>query len=268
MSLLYRYLVYPWHSRNKPLALGGVAMPRIEPTTILPEAADRFVETARELIAAGFTPAGYFQQPDHPDALNRRGYLAVWLHEPDGAVARAVWVRFAHATVPFRMTSYGVAFTTTFGDGREIVTTNAPTVSTFPPSPTVDGVAWKDMNHAAMLWKLHRARAQRLQNGQMPVMPAANDDGVDALVRDTERRVIDFAIGRGYLRRDADGEVRHTWRGAYLMTWRLLWPWKQITIARHARKLRRVLAEFPELAAEAQRLPPSPPAVVEQFISA
>ena len=96
-------------------------------------------------------------------------------------------------------------------------------------------------------------------------MPAPGEGGVDALVRDTERRGIDFAIARGYLRRDPDGEVRNTLRGSYLMTWRLLWPWKQVTTARHARKLRRTLAEFPELVAEARALPPSPPAVVEQI---
>ena len=95
-------------------------------------------------------------------------------------------------------------------------------------------------------------------------MPAADATGIEGLVRDTEQRVIDQAIRRGYLRHDADGAVRHTLRGSYLMTWRLLWPWKQITIARQARKLRRTLAEFPELAAEARALPPSPPAVVEQ----
>ena len=267
MSLIYRYVVYPWQVRNKPLGLGGVSMTRIvDAATILPDAAaDRFAETARDLIAAGFTPAGHFCEPDHPAVPNRDAYLAVWLHEAAGAVARAVWVRFTHATVPFTMTSYGLSFVTTFPDGREIVTTNAPTASVFPPLPTVDGLAWKDMNHAAMLWKLHRARAEQLRNGQMPVMPAAGDDAIATIVRDTERRGIDFAIGRGYLRRHAGGEVRHTVRGAYLMTWRLLWPWKQITMARHARKLRRVLAAFPDLAAEAQRLPPSRPAVVEQF---
>ena len=265
MSLVYRYVVYPWRSRNKPLASGGPAMPRIDPAAILPEAADRFAETARDLTAAGFTAAVHFRQPDHPAAPNRAAYLAVWLHETDGAVARAVWIRFTDPTVRFTMTSYAMAFTTTFADGREVVTTNASNVSVFPPASTIDGLAWKDMNHAAMLWRLHRARAQWLRHGQVPVMPPAGSDAVDALVHDSERRVIDHAIGRGYLRRDADGEIRHTLRGSCLMTWRLLWPWKHITMARQARKLRRTLAEFRELAAEARALPPSPPAVVEQL---
>jgi hypothetical protein len=265
MSLVYRYVVYPWRSRNKPLASGGVAMPRIDLATISPDAADRFAETARDLAAAGFTSALYFRQPDHPDAPNRQAYLAVWLHEADGALARAIWIRLTDPIVRFTMTSYALGFTTTFADDREVVTTNTPTVSVFPLLSTIDGLAWKDMNHAAMLWKLHRARAQRLRNGQMPVMPPPGSDGVDALVRDSERRVIDHAIGRGYLRRDADGEIRHTLRGSYLMTWRLLWPWRHIAMARQARKLRRTLAEFPELAAEARALPPSQPAVVEQI---
>jgi hypothetical protein len=49
------------------------------------------------------------------------------------------------------------------------------------------------------------------------------------------------------------------------MTWRLLWPWKQIRLETQATKLRQVLSEFPDLAAEARALPPSPPAMVESF---
>src|SRR5688572_12939470 len=94
MSLVYRYVVYPWRSRNKPLASGGITMPRIDPATISRDAADRFIETARDLTSGSFTAAVHFRQPDHPDAPNRQAYLAVWLHESDGAVARAVWIRF------------------------------------------------------------------------------------------------------------------------------------------------------------------------------
>jgi hypothetical protein len=265
MALLYRYLVYPWLSRNKPMAVGGPGLARVEPETILPEAADRFVETARELIPAGFTTAFHFRQPDHPDAPNRQAYLAVWLHEADGAVARAVWIRFVDIRIPFTMTSYALSFTTAFDDGREVLTTNAPLASVFPPVPTIDAVGWRDMSHAGMLWKLHRARSERLRDGRAVVPPPADAAGIEKLVRDTEQRVIDFAIGRGYLRCDAAGTVRHTMRGAYLMTWRLLWPWKQLAVARQARKLRRVLAEFPELAAEARTLPPTTPAIVERI---
>src|SRR5688572_1474684 len=112
MSAVYRYVVYPWRSRNKPLASGGITMPRIDPATLLPEAGDRFAETARDLTAAGFTAALHFRQPDHPAAPNRAAYLAVWLHETDGAVARAVWIRLVDVTVPFTMTSYALGFTT------------------------------------------------------------------------------------------------------------------------------------------------------------
>jgi hypothetical protein len=265
LRLAHRYLMYPWRRRNQPLVLERPGTATDIPSTS-PHAAQRLGAVARELAACGFVAGAHFREEfaDSP-SKDRQAYLSIWLNDRDAVVARAIWARFAEPAVRYELTSFALSFTTTFADGRDVITTNAPTASTFPPDPASDVLGWRDMNHPAMLYKLHRARAAQLRGGRATVMPAATPEGMDALMRDTERRVIERAIQRGYLRRGAGGQLRSTLRGSYLMTWRILWPWKHVTMARHARKLRRALADFPDLAAEARALPPSEPAMYEQI---
>lgn len=265
MVWLYQALVYPWQHRHRRPSGIDAPLVAIEFASLTPDAASRLLDVARELIPHGFVDAGHFRQPQSTDPHDREAYLSVWVHPAEDVVARAVWVRFAHAEVAFVMTSFALSFTTAFTDGSEIVTTNSPTVSPFPPDPSIDGVGWQGMNHPAMLYRLHRARAARLRDGRETVATPTDSAGIDALMRATQQRVIDWTVRRGYLRRGPDGSLLPTLRGSYLMTWRMLWPWKQMKVAQLARKLRRTLAEFPDIAAEAERLPPSRPAITESF---
>lgn len=264
LRVVNRYVIYPWKSRHRSLA---VELPWTATGihSASPDAAERLAATARALAECGFVAAAHFHQDVPMGASNRSAYLSIWLNDRDGAVARVIWARMAQPSLRYGLTTFALSFATTWDDGSDVVTTNAATVPTFPPDPKSNVVGWKDMNSASVLYKLHRARAERARGGRGTVIPAATVAGMERLMHDTEQRALSSAIEHGYLRRDRGGELRTTLRGAYLMTWRILWPWRHLTQARQARKLRRALAESPEVAAEARLLPFSPPAMQERI---
>ncbi len=264
LRLANRCLLYPWRRRNQPLAVER-PWTAIDISSAPPAAAEWLATVARDLAACGFDAAAHFREGLTETATaQQQTYLSIWLNAAEAVVARAIWARFSEPSIRYSLTTFALSITTSFDDGSDVVTTNAPTVSTFPPDPANDVLGWHGMNHPAMLYKLHRARVGRLRPGRPAIMPPATPEGIEALMRETERRAVEHATRHGYLRRDADGRVRTTLRGSYLSTWRLLWPWRQLTTARHARKLRWTLAAFPGLAAEAATLPPSPPAMQER----
>ena len=59
------------------------------------------------------------------------------------------------------------------------------------------------------------------------------------------RRELAFLERAGYYRRGADGRLfRMTPKGAYMMTWRIMWPGKWIRGTRQRMRARRVLREL------------------------
>jgi hypothetical protein len=160
VRVVNRYLLFPWRSRYESPAVGPGYV-AIEIASASPDAAARLAETARELARCGFVAAAHFRIEPPAEMPQREAYLSIWLNEPDAIVCRAIWVRISRPDVRLVMTSFAVSFATTFDDGGEIVTTNAPTVSLFPPDRKTDLPGWKDMNHASVLYKLHRARTER-----------------------------------------------------------------------------------------------------------
>lgn len=230
-----------------------------------PEAAQHLVLAAQDLAACGFVAAAHFRIDLAAQGPNKESYLSLWRNDAASTIARVIWARFAVAHVQYTLTSFALAFTTTLDDGRELITTNALTNSTYPPDPMVDVVRWRGMNHAPTLFKLHAARIERLRGGVAVMMPDMSHGAIERLVRKDEEAFVKRAIEIGYLRRDASGAVLRTLRGSYLMTWRILWPWKQLIARRQDRKLQRTLAEFPEVMAAARDVPPSPPALRERI---
>jgi hypothetical protein len=262
--VVYRYLIYPFTRRNREVQTGSPWTP-VDDVTASPDATERLSTASRDLAACGFVAGGHFRAESTGGAHRREAHFSMWLNEPEAIVARVIWARFAQPSIGYELTSFALSFTTKFDDGREVVTSNAPTVSPFRPDRRIDVVGWTGMSHVSLLYRLHRARAARSRGGRGTVMPQRTAEEIERAMNRTEGDVIERAIAHGYVRRDTDGRVRSTLRGSYLMTWRILWPWKQLVMAGQARRLRRVLAAFPEIATEKRALPPSAPAMEERI---
>jgi hypothetical protein len=78
-----------------------------------------------------------------------------------------------------------------------------------------------------------------------------------------ERRTIQRAIDGGYYRLDEQKDrYRLTLKGTYLLTWKLLPPFKQIRLRLNARKARVEMSLIPPALLQSPKTPPPPLAAV------
>jgi hypothetical protein len=196
-------------------------------------------------------------------------YLAFWIHRTDFAVSQLMAVRINRNGRQGRLTVVN-SFHTRFTDDTGIEIGNSPTAGVFVPNRAVDSLRWPAMKEPVFLYDLHRRRVERLRGERQlkpppPADPAASIQWLLDLHHRTVRRQFDHGY---YWRDEAAGVYCKTIKGTFLMTWKLLWPWKQLRLARHARKLRRELAMYPDLEAVVARLtagdklPPIDPATL------
>ena len=100
-------------------------------------------------------------------------------------------------------------------------------------------MSFPQVEDTAGLYEIHRARVN-FGASRSPI----GDDPIGYLER-SDRRTKQRLDRRGVLlpRPDA-GLLRLTWKGAYLVTWRLLWPVPAIRRALRRNRAARVLREY------------------------
>jgi hypothetical protein len=185
---------------------------------------------AADLRALEFEDRGIWR---HDGAALATGQVVLLEHPRTRDVARVIVV-----TAPGR-TSVALAFQTQFADGTEVWTANQRTLSGFPPLPGVI-VAWlPEFRDAASLYRIHAQLRDALGGARERV--GVGDDPA-AYLGDASARSLANWVATGYYALDAGrGVVRPTWKGAVLITWRLLWPIKPLFRARRRRATRRLL---------------------------
>ena len=114
--------------------------------------------------------------------------------------------------------------------------------SVFPPSPKKVTFPFPDIKSVSKLVSItERIIASYLSSKTPTTLPKGKELETIADYLNKEQ---DELIRKGYLQKDAkDGLRGMTLKGAYLLTWKLLWPVKQI---RHAQKqsfVKKILAE-------------------------
>jgi hypothetical protein len=134
-----------------------------------------------------------------------------------------------------------VAIRTRFADGLEIATVSSPSATIFPVNPTQDVINPYWIKDSRLLYAIHRARVEASgRAGQHRVLPPPG--GEPDFLRAEHRRELRRVADAGYFWLDEPaGKYRPTLKGAYLMTWRLLWPLKGLRAAARRRKARREL---------------------------
>jgi hypothetical protein len=114
-----------------------------------------------------------------------------------------------------------------FADGHRIVTSSVKT-GVFPPDRTCGAIILPEMNRPALLVEVHRRQRARA-GGERAILPEPGQ-WLEHVTRETIsdlQRVADA----GYYTLDAHGfQYEPTWKGAYLMTWKMLPPVKQIKL--------------------------------------
>jgi hypothetical protein len=144
------------------------------------------------------------------------------------------------------------------GDVRVVQTNNTSEVGSFPPLPQDLTFRFPHVADLDRLYRLHRALVRRHAGRQRRGLRVVEDFGGDATAYFREvvfRKAFQDQESTGYLRYNAVQDCwQPTLKGAYLMTWRELWPIKPMIRARVRRRGLRLERELQfELAIDERR---------------
>lgn len=154
---------------------------------------------------------------------------------------------YANVGSTWTMKSQYVQFATCYCDESTYVTSNCEIIPIFPPRPRVHINQITRVTHPDRLYAVHELitrEASRTQKKTLPLIEQFNGDA-EAYQRSTMIDELKDAAQAGYLYLAESQQVyRATLIGAVLMTWKLLWPWKQLKLSMRERNADRILAQL------------------------
>jgi hypothetical protein len=133
-------------------------------------------------------------------------------------------------------------FESEWDDGFRVLTTNSSQASVFPRSPAVDAMTLPTVRELDALYRIHRARVARAKTSAERLHLSRGEDAL-TIERNRQARDRHQHLASGYLLREGD-VVRPTVRGACLMTWRSLPPWKNLQFRERDRREAALLQEL------------------------
>lgn len=211
----------------------------IDPMSFPDQVRDYLARVSNELVAQGFTVAAYIMMPD--PAPNIQNYLVMFINRETGDKAMATAI-FANANGITQLGTRYVEFNTRYEDGRCFDTMNSSTLGAFQKRPQDAKTQLPNVQDAVILYRIHQFILRKAPGGQkMGYEPAETLDYLQRILVESYDEQVKF--GRLFFDRNAD-TYRPTFKGAYLMTWGLLWPMTAFRKARMHREARRVLSEF------------------------
>jgi hypothetical protein len=137
-----------------------------------------------------------------------------------------------------------VEFSTRFVSGEVFDTLNSSELSAFPPGPLTIRTQTPSVKEPHELYELHKhvMRTNPVRAKKMMYEPGQAEE---YLIQYAFIKSYDEQVARGWLYFDESCACyRPTMKGAYLMTWGLVQPFKAIRMSRLKRQERAVLAEF------------------------
>jgi hypothetical protein len=135
-----------------------------------------------------------------------------------------------------------VLFQCRFEDGTEVATANNPIPAGFPALPGTTGVWLPEVRDPEQLYRVHACVSDHL--GEYKKRLSVGRDPVAFLTEAHNRRVAHFVeIGYYYLDK-RHGVYRLTWKGAVLITLRLIWPIRPLFQARRRRRTHKILYDL------------------------
>jgi hypothetical protein len=215
------------------------------------EAARHFEEAGRALSGEGFVEATRLALSGFTP--NTTILLAAFENHAtqDAAIAVAAYVDVRETT---QLKTTYVEFSNAFTDGRSVSTNNSAELSVYR-EPEWRVMTQFQVKDCALLYRIHQALVQRARGTKKPL---PRRDGWDALLREAIVREITSQIEPGYMQLLPSADYyAPTWKGAFLMTWKLLPPFKGILLRARERRAEKTLAELqPELRRiESQKAP-------------
>ena len=194
------------------------------PLSILPpEVIHYFIENSERLAVDGFEARGEYEMgSDDPDAQT----ILVALTHPatgDEAVITAVLLRFAEEWRPL---TQRVEITTRLEDGSRLCSTNQTEPNWFPAYSAKRMIHFAAAQDPRELYRLHRRAAAIYAPNAAPPAPAPPTDTAARLLQDFREDCEAQIHARMLFLDSAQGLYHPTLRGAFWLTWKLLFPFR------------------------------------------
>jgi hypothetical protein len=212
----------------------------IGPETLPPEIVGKIVQAWASLEPAGFTLIAYLSLPNHmPNVYPILAYCINW-KTGDTAAVTAV---YASQEGVYRLKVSYVEFNAHYDDGSGLDTSNNGGLSSFAPNPSCPNFRFRKINDIGYLYQLHRALVQRYYGERKMVLPVRGEE-IEFLSHNVALSC-EGQTNLGLLKFDAGASVyRPTVRGAFYMTWAILWPMNAIRKMGRDRQAESLMSEL------------------------
>ncbi len=237
--LIYYYLVIPLVIRFQQRLPAHPTLRNLDLNQIKHSLAEFMTTRTTTLFALGFDEPTLVQLPD--SVPNVTTYLIMLVHRQTGDKAM-VTVIVGHGPVPLQ-TLY-VEFSTRFETSEVFNTHNSRTLCAFPPAPKAVRTQVPQVTDPRELYQLHQYVMHRHNVGSRKVLYEPGQ-ALDWLIEYAFIRTYDTQVQRSWLAFDEEGDSYHyTFKGAYLVAWGLMQPFKALRYVALYWRARKTLAEF------------------------
>lgn len=162
----------------------------------------------------------------------------------DVALVTAIYGTLASETT--LQTAY-VEIVSRYRDGTVVQTNNTDQLSSFVPPSNTTSLRLPMIRKADRLYQLHQAATKRHDRSSGKFLRVDEEFRGDAVAYLARAMVeeLEGQIDTGYMYRShLENVFRPTWKGAFLMTWGLLWPFSMIRRMLRDARARRLLREL------------------------
>jgi hypothetical protein len=234
---------------------------KIEPMEIGPQdfpakLAVFFETQARALEQMGFRRTAYLRIPEAVTGASARieSYLVTMFNRETGDGAAITAILNVASGIQQVTTQY-VELSTRYPDGRMFDTLNSQQLGAFARIPSETKTRLPGENDPRLLYALHRFVLGRNNVVGRPISTVENNAGAWLAKEHSGSLDGQVRCGRYYLSKRTNA-YRPTLKGAFLMSWSLMWPMSFFRRSAMQRRARKILREF---RAANPSLPPLPP---------
>ena len=239
----FLYLVTPIIIKFSNVVKGAPTLERMDPAHWPPAVADAMRRHEHDLYNMGFEISERFSMVGATN--NTATLLTMFIDRKSGdkAMLTAIW---GLANGVWKLGTLYLEFTTRMRDGRCFDTMNSqvPT-GTFQSAATDVKTQVPQITEARELYRVHqyvmRKHGVTGAADKMTYPPGGAENYLRRIWREGHEEQV--AFGRFNYNKEKD-VFTPTWKGAYLMTWRMLWPVSRFVRARMNRQAREVVAEM------------------------
>lgn len=211
----------------------------VKPLSELPgNVAKTFGDAVAELAPEGFEPVACLDYGKRTDSTSMWAMLLC-----DRASGEMAALSFLDTRAQKVVIVQTVAVFLSRCGERELCVTNRIDGGIFPPQPNVSAVHCPAATDLRALSRIHRAWAQREFKDAPRALPPPGEEVV--YFCELDRLALDYMARIGLLYLDEkSGKFRATWRGATVLTWKGVWPWKSILHSRQRREAAELCREL------------------------